>query len=85
MLGSPCAKIQDKPAPQDPSNFVNLKLCGDVQAAEKPKGSIERLLLVAAFAVSAFQAVRPMRASLPIMGETVEVGAFPAWVNPHPC
>ncbi|EIE26339.1 hypothetical protein COCSUDRAFT_58876 [Coccomyxa subellipsoidea C-169] len=43
------------------------------QAAEKPKGSIERLLLVAAFAVSAFQAVRPMRASLPIMGETVEV------------
>ncbi|KAK9916529.1 hypothetical protein WJX75_003761 [Coccomyxa subellipsoidea] len=43
------------------------------QAAEHPKRSMDRLLLVAAFAMSAFQAVRPMRASLPIMGETVEV------------
>ncbi|BDA41103.1 Oxysterol-binding protein-related protein 1A [Coccomyxa sp. Obi] len=43
------------------------------QAAEEAKGSIERLLLVAAFALSAFQSARPMRASLPIMGETVEV------------
>ncbi|CAL8466614.1 g6150 [Coccomyxa elongata] len=43
------------------------------KAAEEAKGSTERLLLVAAFALSAFQSARPMRASLPIMGETVEV------------
>ena len=44
-----------------------------VQAAQKPKGSVERLLLVAAFAVSAFQSVAKLKASTPMMGETVEV------------
>lgn len=43
------------------------------QAAQKPKGSIERLLLVAAFAQSAFQAVGKLKPMIPIMGETYEV------------
>jgi hypothetical protein len=37
---------------------------------------MERLLYVAAFSVSAFQSVRNMRCSLPIMGETVEVNVL---------
>ena len=49
-----------------------------VQAAQKPKGSVERLLLVAAFAVSAFQSVAKLKASTPMMGETVEVRALGA-------
>ncbi len=44
-----------------------------VQAAQKPKGSIERLLLVAAFAQSAFQAVGKLKCMYPISGETYEV------------
>ncbi|CAL5227335.1 g10278 [Coccomyxa viridis] len=43
------------------------------QAAQKPKGSIERLLLVAAFAQSAFQSVGKLKAMTPIMGETYEL------------
>ena len=43
------------------------------QAAQKPKGSIERLLLVAAFAQSAFQAVGKLKCMVPIMNETYEV------------
>ena len=45
------------------------------QAAHKPKGSIERLLLVAAFAQSAFQAVGKLKCMVPMMGETYEVCA----------
>ena len=44
-----------------------------LQAAQKPKGSIERLLLVAAFAQSAFQAVGKLKCMYPISGETYEV------------
>ena len=36
---------------------------------------MERLLLVAAFAVSAFQSVGKLKPSNPMMGETVEVHA----------
>ena len=46
---------------------------GNVQAAQQPKGSIERLLLVAAFAQSAFQAVGKLKCMYPISGETYEV------------
>ena len=56
------------------------------QAAQKPKGSMERLLLVAAFAQSAFQAVGKLKAMVPIMGETYEVHSqqtFLANANPH--
>ena len=42
------------------------------QAALQPKGSLERLLLVAAFAVSGFQTVGAMMCSVPCMGETFE-------------
>lgn len=53
---------------------VHVRACARMwQAAEQAAGSMDRLLLVAAFAMSAFQSVRPMRASLPVMGETVEV------------
>ncbi len=45
------------------------------QAALKPKGSNERLLLVAAFAQSAFQAVGKLKCMVPMMGETYEVCA----------
>ncbi len=47
--------------------------CSVWQAAQKPKGSLERLLLVAAFAQSAFQAVGKLKPMIPIMGETYEV------------
>lgn len=43
------------------------------QAAQQPKGSIERLLLVAAFAQSAFQAVGKLKCMVPTMSETYEV------------
>lgn len=60
-----------------------------MQAAKHPKGSIDRLLYVAAFSVSAFQSVRNMRCSLPIMGETVEVRHLLRLSDPlcltHPC
>ena len=44
-----------------------------MQAARKGKGSLERLLLVAAFAQSAFHAVGKLKPMVPIMGETYEV------------
>ena len=44
-----------------------------MQAALKPKGSVERLLLVAAFAQSAFHAVGKLKPMVPVMGETYEV------------
>ena len=50
---------------------VRTSVC--LQAAQRPKGSMERLLLVAAFAQSAFQAVGKLKAMVPIMGETYEV------------
>jgi len=50
-----------------------VKLKSVLQAAQKPKGSIERLLLVAAFAQSAFQSVGRLKCMIPIMGETYEV------------
>ena len=43
-----------------------------MQAAALPRGSMERLLLVAAFAVSAFQSVGNLKCTLPCMGETYE-------------
>lgn len=47
-----------------------------MQAAQLPKGSMDRLLLVAAFAQSGFAAgLRPYKALNPVMGETLEVGA----------
>ena len=54
----------------------------DLQAAQKPKGSIERLLLVAAFAQSAFQAVGKLKCMYPISGETYEVGIFRPGLSP---
>ena len=51
-----------------------LSTLHDLQAAQKPKGSIERLLLVAAFAQSAFQAVGKLKCMYPVSGETYEVG-----------
>ena len=58
---------------------------GARQAALQPRGSLERLLLVAAYAVSGFQVVSAMMCSLPCMGETFEVhAATPGTVcNPH--
>ena len=50
-----------------------MKLKSFLQAAQKPKGSIERLLLVAAFAQSAFQSIGRLKCMIPIMGETYEV------------
>ena len=51
--------------------------CNDelsVQAALLPKGSMDRLLLVAAFAQSGFAAgLRPYKCLNPVMGETFEV------------
>jgi hypothetical protein len=45
-----------------------------VQAAELPKGSMERLLLVAAFAQIGYSAgLRPYKCFNPVMGETFEV------------
>lgn len=45
-----------------------------LQAASQPKGSMERLLTVAAFAQSGFAAgLRPYKCINPIMGETFEV------------
>ncbi len=44
-----------------------------MQAAQRPKGSMERLLLVAAFAQSAFHAVGKLKPMVPVMGETYEV------------
>ena len=45
-----------------------------VQAALLPKGSMDRLLLVAAFAQSGFAAgLRPYKCLNPVMGETFEV------------
>jgi hypothetical protein len=52
-----------------------------MQAAAMPKGSIERLLLVAAFAVSAFQSVGNLKCTTPIMGETYEARGH-AWTSP---
>ncbi|CAK0756209.1 hypothetical protein CVIRNUC_002436 [Coccomyxa viridis] len=43
------------------------------QAAQRPKGSMERLLLVAAFAQSAFHAVGKLKPMVPVMGETYEL------------
>ncbi|EIE26264.1 hypothetical protein COCSUDRAFT_32122 [Coccomyxa subellipsoidea C-169] len=44
------------------------------QAAELPKGSMERLLLVAAFAQIGFSAgLRPYKCMNPVMGETFEI------------
>ena len=58
----------------------------ETQAAQKPKGSIERLLLVAAFAQSAFQAVGKLKCMYPISGETYEVGPLRCEVPlPMPC
>lgn len=51
---------------------LSVPSVGCVQAAVMPKGSMERLLLVAAFAVSAFQSVGNLKCTLPIMGETYE-------------
>ena len=45
---------------------------GTCQAALRPKGSVDRLLLVAAFAVSGFQSVVNMKCAVPCMGETCE-------------
>ena len=45
-----------------------------MQAAQLPKGSMERLLLVAAFAQSGFAAgLRPYKCLNPVVGETFEV------------
>ena len=45
-----------------------------MQAALLPKGSMDRLLLVAAFAQSGFAAgLRPYKCLNPVMGETFEV------------
>ena len=45
-----------------------------MQAAQLPKGSMDRLLLVAAFAQSGFAAgLRPYKCLNPIAGETFEV------------
>ncbi len=49
-------------------------LCPRLQAATQPKGSMERLLTVAAFAQSGFAAgLRAYKCINPIMGETYEV------------
>ncbi len=49
-----------------------------LQAAQLPKGSMERLLLVAAFAQSGFAAgLRPYKCLNPVAGETFEVGCQP--------
>ena len=49
-----------------------------VQAALLPKGSMDRLLLVAAFAQSGFAAgLRPYKCLNPVMGETFEVRPSP--------
>ena len=48
--------------------------CAAPQAALQHKSSLERLLLVAAFAVSGFQAVGALKCTMPTMGETYEVG-----------
>ena len=46
-----------------------------MQAAQLPKGSMDRLLLVAAFAQSGFAAgLRPYKCLNPVAGETFEVG-----------
>ncbi len=45
-----------------------------MQAAQLPRGSIDRLLLVAAFAQSGFAAgLRPYKCLNPVAGETFEV------------
>ncbi|CAL5227336.1 g10279 [Coccomyxa viridis] len=62
-----------------PHTEPQLPTTGDVwrivkhMAAQQPKGSIERLLLVAAFAQSAFQAVGKLKCMYPISGETYEL------------
>lgn len=56
-----------------------MRLFECLQAAQRPKGSVERLLLVAAFAQSAFQAVGKLKAMVPIMGETYEVHLHPTF------
>lgn len=46
----------------------------EAQAAQRPKGGIERLLLVAAFAVSPYAAAKHVRAPMyPLLGETFEL------------
>ena len=47
-----------------------------MQAAQLPKGSMDRLLLVAAFAQSGFAAgLRPYKCLNPVAGETFEVNS----------
>lgn len=55
------------------------KLLGQLQAAQLPKGSMDRLLLVAAFAQSGFAAgLRPYKCLNPVAGETFEVRHRPS-------
>ena len=67
------------------------KLLGQLQAAQLPKGSMDRLLLVAAFAQSGFAAgLRPYKCLNPVAGETFEVRHQPSMhpvthVMSYPC
>ncbi|KAK9839445.1 hypothetical protein WJX81_002493 [Elliptochloris bilobata] len=63
----PCTELQKQAEELEYSELLD-------QAAEQPKGSIERLLLVAAFSVSPYATcLRTQRSFNPVLGETFEL------------